>query len=94
MVAQQDGPGGSSLLAQMENGDTTDAVDLTCAAVDLTVEADLDAEKDSRSNRRSADEGDAAEGETDSKGVAARGLCNWTLKRGLDMMERHYLWEG
>ena len=38
----------------------TDAVDLTSAAVDLTVEADLDAGKGSRSHKRSADEGDAA----------------------------------
>ena len=45
-------------------------MDLTSAAVDLTVEANLDGEKDSRSHKRSANEGDVAEGETDNKRVA------------------------
>ena len=58
------------MLIQMENGDATNAVDLTSTAVDLTVEAGLDAGKGSRSNKRSPDEGDAAEKETNSKRVA------------------------
>ena len=45
-------------------------MDLMSATVDLIVEADLDAGKGSQSNKRSADEGDAAERETDGKRVA------------------------
>ena len=66
-IAPQDRLGETSLLVQMENVDATDAVDLTSVAVDLTMESDLDADTDARSNKRRADDGDAVEGETDSK---------------------------